>query len=176
MRRPLIICGLPPLLAESLSALVESSFPGEISVRISDSFQPSDNAVYIVGESRFIADIQSFIPRKEKVLVVGLQGAPAAAGVAPTVITLASGKEEMFKWLRRQLRERRDQQTEQGDLTARETEVLVELSKGLTIKEIASHLGISVNTVLTHRKNISSKLGIRSVSGLSLYAMMNGLL
>ena len=44
------------------------------------------------------------------------------------------------------------------------------------IKEIADSLNISVNTVLTHRKNISSKLGIRSVSGLSLYAMMNGII
>ncbi len=35
-------------------------------------------------------------------------------------------------------------------------------------------LEISINTVLTHRKNIMTKLGIRSVSGLSLYALMNG--
>lgn len=61
-------------------------------------------------------------------------------------------------------------------LSARETDVLRAIAKGLTAKEIANELCISVNTVLTHRKNISAKLGIRSVSGLSLYALMNGLL
>ena len=71
-------------------------------MRISDSFQPSDNAVYIVGESRFIADIQSFIPRKEKVLVVGLQGAPAAAAApvsspAPAAAATAPQPEKQKK-------------------------------------------------------------------------------
>lgn len=61
-------------------------------------------------------------------------------------------------------------------LSAREIEVLREIAAGLTSKEIAEKLFISVNTVITHRKNLTAKLGIRSVSGLSLYAMMNGLL
>ncbi|MDE7414587.1 MAG: LuxR C-terminal-related transcriptional regulator [Muribaculaceae bacterium] len=63
-----------------------------------------------------------------------------------------------------------------GELSLREKEVLRELSSGKTNKEIARDLSISVNTVITHRKNISSKLGIKSVSGLSLYALMNGLI
>lgn len=61
-------------------------------------------------------------------------------------------------------------------LSVRETDVLRAIVKGMTAKEIANELCISVNTVLTHRKNISAKLGIRSVSGLSLYALMNGLI
>ena len=61
-------------------------------------------------------------------------------------------------------------------LTQREKAVLRLISAGLTAKEIASELGISANTVVTHRKNISAKLGIRSASGLSLYAMMNGII
>ncbi|MBD5328591.1 MAG: response regulator transcription factor [Bacteroides sp.] len=63
-----------------------------------------------------------------------------------------------------------------GELSAREKEVLKELASGKTNKEIADHLSISVNTVITHRKNVSSKLGIKSVSGLSLYALMNGII
>lgn len=60
-------------------------------------------------------------------------------------------------------------------LSAREREVLKELAGGKTNKEIADTLCISINTVITHRKNISGKLGIHSVSGLSLYAVMNGI-
>ncbi|MDE6753269.1 MAG: helix-turn-helix transcriptional regulator, partial [Muribaculaceae bacterium] len=50
------------------------------------------------------------------------------------------------------------------------------IAQGKINKEIADILCISVNTVITHRKNISSKLGIKSASGLSLYAMMNGII
>lgn len=63
----------------------------------------------------------------------------------------------------------------ESQLSTREKEVLKELAGGKTNKEIANTLCISINTVITHRKNISSKLGIHSVSGLSLYAVMNGI-
>ena len=41
-------------------------------------------------------------------------------------------------------------------------------------EEIADKLNISLTTVITHRKNITEKLGIKSVSGLTIYAVMNG--
>lgn len=60
------------------------------------------------------------------------------------------------------------------ELSAREIEVLVLITKGLINKEIADKLNISLTTVITHRKNITEKLGIKSVSGLTIYAVMNG--
>jgi DNA-binding CsgD family transcriptional regulator len=60
------------------------------------------------------------------------------------------------------------------DLSAREIEVLKLITKGLINKEIADRLGISLTTVISHRKNITEKLGIKSVSGLTIYAVMNG--
>lgn len=60
------------------------------------------------------------------------------------------------------------------NLTPREIEVLQLIAQGFINKEIADRLNISFNTVLTHRKNITAKLGIKTVSGLSFYAMMNG--
>ena len=59
-------------------------------------------------------------------------------------------------------------------LSSREIEVLVLITKGLINKEIADKLNISLTTVITHRKNITEKLGIKSVSGLTIYAVMNG--
>ena len=47
--------------------------------------------------------------------------------------------------------------------------------RGLTNREVAEHLFISINTVLTHRRNISRKLDIHSVSGLTIYAIVNGI-
>jgi DNA-binding NarL/FixJ family response regulator len=61
-------------------------------------------------------------------------------------------------------------------LTVRETEVLTLVAKGLLNKEIADQLGISLHTVISHRKNIASKLGIKTVSGFTMYAAMNGLI
>ena len=62
------------------------------------------------------------------------------------------------------------------DLSMREIDVLQLIVKGITNKEIADKLNISLNTVLTHRKNITSKLGIKTVSGLTFYAIMNGII
>lgn len=62
------------------------------------------------------------------------------------------------------------------ELSDREREVLIELSKGQTNKEIAEKLHISVHTVITHRKNIIKKTGIKSVAGLTVYAMLNNLI
>ena len=59
-------------------------------------------------------------------------------------------------------------------LSQREKEVLALIIKGFINKEIAEKLNISLTTVISHRKNITEKLGIKSVPGLTIYAVMNG--
>ncbi len=61
-------------------------------------------------------------------------------------------------------------------LTNRETEILRLIVQGNINKEIAERLNISLNTVLTHRKNIIAKTGIKTVSGLTFYSIRNGLI
>ncbi len=69
-------------------------------------------------------------------------------------------------------------ETQRNDqtLTTREIDVLKLVAKGYLNKQIADMLGISLHTVISHRKNITSKLGIKTVPGLTLYALMNGLI
>ncbi len=62
-----------------------------------------------------------------------------------------------------------------SELSDREKEIIVEIVKGLSNKEIAESLFISVNTVMTHRRNISRKLQIHSPAALTIYAIVNGL-
>ena len=62
------------------------------------------------------------------------------------------------------------------ELTKRETAVLVQLAQGKTNKEIADALNVSVHTVISHRKNITHKTGIKSVAGLTVFAMLNNLI
>lgn len=61
------------------------------------------------------------------------------------------------------------------DLTPREREVIKGIVKGLSNKEIASEINVSVNTVMTHRRNIASKLRIHSSAGLTIYAIVSKL-
>lgn len=61
------------------------------------------------------------------------------------------------------------------ELTPRERDIVIGVVKGLTNKEIADKLFISINTVTTHRRNIVKKLDIHSASGLTVYAIMNKL-
>lgn len=60
-------------------------------------------------------------------------------------------------------------------ISDREKDVVISLVQGLSNKEIADHLCISINTVITHRRNIARKLQIHSAAGLTIYAIVNNL-
>lgn len=66
-------------------------------------------------------------------------------------------------------------ETEGYDLSVREKEILVCVAKGMLNKEIADFYNISIHTVITHRKNITRKTGIKTVAGLTVYALLNNL-
>ena len=70
---------------------------------------------------------------------------------------------------------RRHQQPETEELSDREKDVLIQVVRGLSNKEIADVLCISTHTVITHRKNIAHKLNIHSSAGLTIYAIVNKL-
>lgn len=63
-----------------------------------------------------------------------------------------------------------------NELSAREKDILASVARGLTNKEIADEFNISIYTVISHRRNISQKLGINSIPGLTVYAIMNKLI
>lgn len=69
-----------------------------------------------------------------------------------------------------------EQSSLQEILTGREIDVLRLLATGNANKEIADKLNISIHTVITHRKNISQKTGIKTVSGLTIYAVTQKLI
>ena len=73
------------------------------------------------------------------------------------------------------LRHRRHVQTETEELSEREKDVLIQLVRGQSNKEIADVLCISTHTVISHRKNIARKLNIHSTAGLTIYAIVNKL-
>ena len=64
----------------------------------------------------------------------------------------------------------------EGKLSPREKEILVCVAQGMQNKEIADKVGLPVFTVMTHRKNITEKTGIKSIAGLTAYAILQGLI
>ncbi len=74
------------------------------------------------------------------------------------------------------LNRKKTNEDDNPDLSEREKEILASVAKGLTNKEIADKHHISIHTVVSHRKNIIRKTGIKTVSGLTLYAMFKNLI
>lgn len=69
-----------------------------------------------------------------------------------------------------------NQKSNHSLLTTREQSVLLLVAEGMSNKDVATQLDISIRTVETHRKNIKKKLGISTTAGLTRYAITNGLL
>lgn len=92
-----------------------------------------------------------------------------------TTIEISDSREKIAVKLR-QLLENGEQPTESTELSDREKEILIAVAKGLTNKSIAEQYHLSIHTVITHRKNLTRKTGIKSVSGLTVYAILNNLI
>jgi DNA-binding CsgD family transcriptional regulator len=83
----------------------------------------------------------------------------------------------MVRKLRESISSREEAADSEGpDLSQREKEILVCVAKGMLNKEIADFYNISIHTVITHRKNITRKTGIKTVAGLTVYALLNNLI
>jgi len=128
--------------------------------------------LYITDANIYIEHLDYFIPRKNKTIIITSNNSINAKGL---ILNKYADEEEIIEMFRVILKDIENQNSyTHGELSQREIEVLKLIASGLINKEIADRLNISINTVLSHRKNITAKLGIRSVSGLSFYAMMNG--
>lgn len=168
--------GLRKLIADIAPNAVIRSFSG-FGAFADDT--PDMYACYFISYQIYVLYNTFFLPRKAKtvLLMSGVGGMPILSGnhVLNILLPEQRMKMELSKFLSgNKSFPRLKEKEEDKDLSAREIEVLALLSKGLINKEIADKLSISLNTVVSHRKNITGKLSIKSVSGLTLYAVMNG--
>ncbi len=90
-----------------------------------------------------------------------------------SLLNLDSDRHELFKTMEKVMQQLGATQTETDNntLSERELSILKLVALGNTNNEIAERLFISTHTVMTHRKNITRKLGIKTVSGLTVYAI-----
>lgn len=178
-RRNIALIGLSGLEAYGVRCMIHEEYDAKVERYIGLTDLQSlhdDYDGYVVGSDVFAANVDFFLPRKQKTLVVG-RGIVQESNHGGILMMDAGSDETLLKKaLGDMFRNLKDRDPQAGNLSVREIEVLRLISAGKINKEIADELCISVNTVITHRKNISSKLGIKSASGLSLYAMMNGII
>lgn len=128
---------------------------------------------YFTSPDVFIKHIDFFLPRKHKVIVIT---SDSTGEMNENLLCSNAEESALIDMINGFLTKVERSGNDQEELSQREIDVLRLIASGMINKEIAESLGISVNTVLSHRKNITAKLGIRSVSGLTFYAMMNGLI
>ena len=164
--------GLQSLLAESFEGTGATLFlsPAELSENESNSYD-----LFFVSTDLFIIHHDYFLLRKNKVIVFGYTLSTDHQHAAQPFLNVNANESDLTEQVYSLLNTSVHQENSDG-LTARETEVLTLVAQGLLNKEIADQLGISLHTVISHRKNIASKLGIKTVSGFTMYAAMNGLI
>lgn len=92
------------------------------------------------------------------------------------IITISDNVETIASKLARVNEIKYKDDLSQEKLSDREIDVLRNLVTGMSNKEIADKLNISINTVITHRKNITHKTGIKSVSGLTIFAVVQNII
>lgn len=175
------------LTALGLRAILEELIP-EATIRSFASFAqliddtPDMYAHYFVSAQIYFQHTAFFLERKPKTIVLSVGDQPSLAGIPSLNVCLP---QNMLVKSIMSLRSYGHKHLSGGvqpegsddsahDLSPREIEVLILLTKGLINKEIADRLNISLTTVISHRKNITEKLGIKSVSGLAIYAVMHG--
>ena len=126
------------------------------------------------------ASARSRIAEYSDAAVVALQTVPLEDDVCrqyDEVVNLYDLPPVIIKKLRTVLANRSETtKSDSQELSAREKEILVCVAKGMLNKEIADLYNISIYTVITHRKNITRKTGIKTVAGLTVYALLNNLI
>lgn len=167
-----------------LSDLLEELIPGAV-IRTFPSFAafmddtPDMYAHYFISSQVYLKHTAFFLARRPKTIVLATgEAGPQLAGVL--TLNICQPEKELVRNIV-QLHEHGHRHGHPGklpatghELTAREIEVLALVAKGFINKEIADRLNISLTTVISHRKNITEKIGIKSVSGLTIYAVMHG--
>jgi DNA-binding CsgD family transcriptional regulator len=180
----------PALLQLGLKALIEEIDPNTKVVLISvdddvlQAFSKSGSDIIIVNSRIYIgletigicgnvdlSDVEFIVIGQEDVDAAGL---PDDVGFISSKWPIGLLRDQ----LKRHVNSRKESLGDNGseEVTTRERDIIRDIALGLSSKEIADKNFISPHTVVTHRKNISRKLGIKSISGLTIYAIVNKLI
>ena len=190
MTNRIIICEASEIITAGLASIINSMADFDVVMRIdnpeslSERILTSDVNILIINpnllgytDRNLPIQLTKEYPQLLVVALVSTHIDPSQLKPYNGVIEISDTKLKVINTLNQIV-----QNSEHGDknddveLSKREIDVLIAVAKGMMNKEIADQMNISIHTVISHRKNITRKTGIKSVSGLTVYALLNNLI
>ena len=190
MTNRIIICEASEIITAGLTSIINSMADFDVVMRIdnpeslSERILTSDANILIINpnllgytDRNLPIQLTKEYPQLLVVALVSTHIDPSLLKPYNGVIEISDTKLKVINTLNQIV-----QNSEHGDknddveLSKREIDVLIAVAKGMMNKEIADQMNISIHTVISHRKNITRKTGIKSVSGLTVYALLNNLI
>ena len=189
MRNRVIICETSEIIANGLADIIDGMAQFDVVARIdspehlSERILSTDANVLVINPAllgyqnkEFLSDLGKEHPNL--IAVALLTSCLDHSCLTPYIgiIEINDSKQKILNKFSEWGTDNTPKRNDDVELSKRETDVLVAVAKGMMNKEIADQMNISIHTVISHRKNITRKTGIKSVSGLTVYALLNNLL
>lgn len=183
----IVFTGLPDIIVEGLLSLLHEHLPQYRTYRFK-SFQDYkpfslSNKIDLVitndkifeSNKRFYHSLKKESPETTWILFQYQYVNSSITIQFDEIITIDQDLTDVLSVIRKSIRKSGyyTEELHSESLSDREKDVLKLLVSGFSGKEVADKLNISVNTVMSHRKNISQKTGIKSLAGLTIYAVTN---
>lgn len=170
------------IIRKGLSQIVRSIFAGDIRQfdkieELAEHLSKQKNSMVLYIDNTCLNTdlyLKGF-HNNPRIEVIAIKTAPNEESICENAITLQNNAGQIYRISRPcfEFEKNVTRSDDNNELTRREVDVLRLVAMGHSNKEIADKLFISVHTVITHRKNITEKLGIKSISGLTVYAIIN---
>ena len=189
MRNRVIICESSEIIAIGLAEIIDSMAQFDVVSRLdnpehlSEKTTASDANLLIINPALLGYQNKDFLSQLGKehphlTLVALVTSCLDHSMLTPYsgVIEINDTRSKIISKMNEFAQSETTKNTDDVELSKRETDVLIAVAKGMMNKEIADQMNISIHTVISHRKNITRKTGIKSVSGLTVYALLNNLI
>ena len=189
MRNRVIICETSEIIANGLAEIIDGMAQFDMVARLesperlSEKILSSDANMIIINpvllgyqNKDFILNLGKEHPNLTVVALVTSCLDHSCLTPYSGVIEINESRQKIINKLNEWMDDSSPKRNDDVELSKRELDVLVAVAKGMMNKEIADQMNISIHTVISHRKNITRKTGIKSVSGLTVYALLNNLI
>lgn len=189
MRNRVIICEASEIIANGLAEVIDSMAQFDVVARmdspehLNEKITASDANLVIINPLLLGYQNKEFINQLGKehpqLIIIALATAYLDHSILTPyggVIEINDTRSKIISKMNEFAQSESQKHNDDVELSKREIDVLVAVAKGMMNKEIADQMNLSIHTVISHRKNITRKTGIKSVSGLTVYALLNNLI
>ena len=189
MRNRVIICESSEIIANGLAEIIDGMAQFDVVLRLdspenlSERILSTDANVVVINPTLlgyqnkdFLLDLGKDYPHVAFIALVTTSLDHSYLTPYRGTIEINDTRQRIINKLNELENDGSPKRNDDVELSKREIDVLIAVAKGMMNKEIADQMNISIHTVISHRKNITRKTGIKSVSGLTVYALLNNLI